>query len=77
MSNDNAFRLKEGDRITIREDALQDAPRLVRHCGQAGKVVVYWSRIPSRDIVMVLLDDGTSLCVYADEVSPLQLGVGG
>ena len=77
MSNDNAFRLKEGDRIMIREDALQDAPRLMRHCGKAGKVVVYWSRLPSRDIVMVRLDDGASLCVYADEVQPLQLPVGG
>lgn len=77
MSNDNAFRLKEGERITIREDALQDAPRLMRHCGKAGKVVVYWSRLPSRDIVMVRLDDGTSLCVYADEIVTLQQAVGG
>ena len=68
---------REGERITVREDALQDAPRLMRHCGKAGKVIVHWSRFPSRDIVMVRLDDGTSLCVYADEIVTLQLPLGG
>lgn len=33
---------REGERITVREDALQDAPRLMRHCGKAGKVIQCW-----------------------------------
>ena len=68
--------LKEGERIMVREDAFQDAPRMKRHYGKTGKVVQCWP-MATRPFSLMLLDDGTSLYAYADEVAPLQVTVGG
>lgn len=68
--------LKEGERITVREDAFQDAPRMKRQCGKMGKVVQCWP-MATRPLALIRLDDGTSLYVYADEVASLQAAVGG
>ena len=68
--------LKENERITIREDAFQYAPRMKHHYGKAGKVTQCWP-MATRPFALILLDDGTSLYAYADEVAPLQVTVGG
>jgi len=69
--------LKEGERITVREeDVFQDAPRMKRHCGKAGKVIQLWP-MATRPLALIRLDNGESLYVFGNEVAPLQVTVGG
>lgn len=67
-----------GDRVSIKDDAYSDAPRLMKYRGQTGKVVNCWpSYIDNAGLVLIRLDNGTSLYAFGSEVSPLQLPVGG
>ena len=67
--------MQTGDRVMIREDAFQDAPRLVRYRGQTGKVTKYWQDGGNvhAGLVLIRLDNGESLYVFGNEVAPLQL----
>lgn len=67
-----------GDRVTIKADAFGDAPRLMRHRGQPGKVTKYWQADNSTvGLVLLRLDNGESLYVFGNEVALLQVTVGG
>ena len=70
--------LKENERITVREDAFGDAPRLVKYRGQTGKVTRHWMASGSMHagLVLIRLDNGESLYVFGNEVAPLQVTVG-
>ncbi len=70
--------MKQGDRVMIRADAFGDAPRLMKHRGQTGKVTKYWQADNSTvGLVLLRLDNGESLYVFGNEVAPLQVTVGG
>ena len=71
--------LKEGERIMVCDDAFGDAPRLVKHRGQTGKVTKHWQVSDSTHagLVLLRLDNGESLYVFGNEVAPLQAAVGG
>ena len=64
--------MQTGDRVMIREDAFQDAPRLVKHRGQTGKVTKHWQDNGNvhAGLVLIRLDNGESLYVFGNEVTP-------
>ncbi len=68
-----------GDRVTIKDDAFGDAPRLVKYRGQTGKVTKHWQDSGNihAGLVLIRLDNGESLYVFGNEVAPLQVTVGG
>lgn len=68
-----------GDRVTIKDDAFGDAPRLMKHRGQTGEVRKHWQASDGTytGLVLIRLDNGESLYVFGNEVAPLQVTVGG